>query len=304
MLAATSWGERTSFKLEYLFPTGSFKDRGTTVLVSELARLGLRRVMEDSSGNAGASLATYCARAGIACDVYVPASASAGKLAQVALAGANLIRVPGSREETTAAAHEAASAPGGPFYASHNWHPLFLEGAKTVGYEIWEQLGFRAPANIVLPVGNGSILLGLYRAFSDLRATGEVQALPRLFAIQAAECAPLVQAFHQGLDDVMPIEKGVTIAEGIASSAPIRGRQMLAALRESGGAALAVPEDAIMPELRRLAAAGFFVEPTSAVATAALTDLRSRGSLAPDEETIVILSGSGLKATDKLTTPV
>lgn len=300
LLAAPTWGPRTLFKLDYLFPTGSFKDRGTTVLVSELSRLGLERVMEDSSGNAGASLATYCARAGIGCDVHVPASASAGKLIQIALAGANLVRVPGSREATTAAAHAAATAPGGPFYASHNWHPLFIEGAKTVGYEIWEQLGLRAPSSIVMPVGNGSILLGLHRAFRDLRNAGEIENLPRLFAIQSAECAPLVQAFERGQDDVLPIVKGITIAEGIASVAPIRGAQLLAALRESGGAALAVDESAIIPELRRLGAGGFFVEPTSAVVTAALPELRARGLLSPDGETVVIFSGSGLKATDRL----
>lgn len=303
LVKAPAWGQRVYWKLDYLFPTGSFKDRGTALLVNELARLGVRRVLEDSSGNAGASMATYCARAGIECSIYVPSSASLGKLVQVTYSGANLVRIEGSREETAAAvlaAAESGDPASRPFYASHNWHPLFIEGVKTVGYEIWEQLGYRAPASVVAPVGNGSVLLGLYRAFSELREAGEIETMPRLFAVQVEACAPIVRAFERGDVDVEGVAKGETIAEGIAAAQPIRGRQILAALRSTGGAAVSVGELELMPALRRLASGGFLVEPTAAAAPAALPGMQAKGLIAPDEECVVILTGSGLKATEFL----
>jgi threonine synthase len=143
LLPAPRLGENLHVKLEFMFPSGSFKDRGTTVLASEMRRLGRAALMEDSSGNAGASLAMYAARAGISCEIFAPASASAGKLVQIGIAGARLRRIPGSREVTAEAALQAADDPSQPFYASHNWHPMFVEGVKTVGFEIWEQLGAR-----------------------------------------------------------------------------------------------------------------------------------------------------------------
>ncbi|MCC6627650.1 MAG: pyridoxal-phosphate dependent enzyme, partial [Chloroflexi bacterium] len=144
-------GVPTLFKLDALLPTGSFKDRGAAVLIGGLAALGVDRVVEDSSGNAAAAIAAYSARAGIRCTIYAPASASAGKLVQVRAFGAALVRVPGSRQATTDAAL-AAVARGDAFYASHNWHPWFIEGVKTWLLEVWEQLG-RLPAALVVPVG-------------------------------------------------------------------------------------------------------------------------------------------------------
>src|SRR5262249_40218668 len=144
-------------KLDFLFPTGSFKDRGSTILMNRLAQLGVREALEDSSGNAGASIAAYGAAAGIDCEVYVPARASGAKLAQIAAYGAKVVAVPGSRQEVTETALRRSEAL---FYASHNWHPLFLEGTRTLGFEIWEQLAFQAPAAVVTPVGAGSTLLG------------------------------------------------------------------------------------------------------------------------------------------------
>lgn len=297
-LVPVNWhGRKIFFKLDYLCPSGSFKDRGTAVLVSHLKAWGIEKVVEDSSGNAGASLATYAARAGIDCTIYVPATASRGKLVQIALAGARLVRVPGSREDTARAVLKAAETT---FYASHNLSPLFLEGVKTLALELAEQLGWEAPESIIIPVGNGSLALGLAAGFGLLKDAGLVSRLPRLIAVQSAACAPLAAAFAAGRDEPLAIAKGPTIAEGIASKAPPRGREVLAAVRASGGSFVTVTEEEITAALVELAEKGLYVEPTSATAAAALTKLAARGDIHPGEQVVAVLTGSGLKATDKL----
>jgi threonine synthase len=279
-------------KLDFLCPTGSFKDRGSTVLMNHLAALGVREALEDSSGNAGASIAAYGAAAGIACEVYVPASASGAKLAQIAAYGAKVVAVPGSRQAVTEAALLRSEAL---FYASHNWHPLFLEGTRTLGFELWEQLGFRPPDAVVTPVGAGSTLLGCWRAFGELAAASG-SARPRLYAAQAAACAPLALALAQGEEVPSGVEPGATLAEGIKIGRPMRGREMLEALRESGGGARVVQETEIAAAQERLGRHGVFVEPTGAVAYAAALSLRAEGLLEPHERAVVVLTGSGLKS--------
>ena len=286
---------RIHCKLEFLAPTGSFKDRGTAVLINALRGLGVKRVVEDSSGNAGASLAAYAARSGIEAEVYVPAYASPNKFAQISIYGARLVKVEGPRERAAVAVQEAAAR--GAYYASHYYNPFTLEGLKTIAYEIWEQLSRRAPDNLVLPVGHGTLLLGAYRGFKDLLTVGLIEKLPRLFAIQAAPCAPLYEAYQRGLDDAFPIEKNETIAEGISSARPVRGRQVLAAVRETGGAVLAVSDEATLRACDQLARRGLYIELTSAVAIAALPQLR--GIIEVEEITVVPLTGSGLKSQAK-----
>lgn len=280
------------FKLDFLCPTGSFKDRGSTVLISHLASLGVREVLEDSSGNAGASIAAYGAAAGLRCEVYVPATASGAKLAQVAAYGAKVVSVPGSRQDVTDAALARADAR---FYASHNWHPLFLQGTRTLGFELWEQLGFQAPDAIVTPVGAGSTLLGCFRAFEELREAEPGTPMPKLFAAQAEACAPLADALERGLDDTPGVEVGDTAAEGIKIGRPLRGGALLAAIRASGGGAVAVNEAEIAAARERLGGLGLYVEPTSAVPFAAYRRLVLRGQLRPSDRAVVVLTGSGLK---------
>ena len=286
------YATRIHCKLEFLAPTGSFKDRGTAVLVNMLRWLGVKRVVEDSSGNAGASLAAYAARAGIEAEIYVPAYASPNKLAQIAVYGARLVKVEGPRERAAEAVQEAAAQ--GAYYASHYYNPFTLEGLKTVAYEIWEQLSWRAPDNLVLPVGHGTLLLGAYRGFKDLRTAGLIPRPPRLFAVQAESCAPLYEACQRELDDAFPIEKNETVAEGISIARPVRGRQILAAVRETGGTVLAVSDEETLRSRDELARCGLYVEPTSAAAIAALLQLGD--VIGPEEITIVPLTGSGLKS--------
>jgi threonine synthase len=295
-LVSGQWGGgEVRFKLDFLLPSGSFKDRGTALMINRLAELGVKSVLEDSSGNGGASVAAYAAAAGIDCRIYVPAYTSAGKVVQTRSYGAELIKVPGTRVDTSRAAEAAAQEH---FYASHNWHPLFIEGVKTVAYEIWEQLGFRAPDNVVAPIGFGSSVLGLYRGFKELLGAGQVARLPRIFACQAANCAPIHSLFATGSAHVEPQP---TVAEGIACVNPIRLPEIMRALKESGGRTVAVSEADIAKGLQDLAATrGMFVEPTSAVAPAGARALLDAGVIRPGEVTVVLLTGNGLKAAETI----
>jgi threonine synthase len=281
------------YKLEFTMPTGSFKDRGTTVMVSYLRSRGIQRVLEDSSGNAGASLSAYAAAAGMACRILVPETASYPKIAQIAACGADVVTIKGSRQDVAEAALRQSAEI---FYASHNWQPCFVEGVKTLAYELWEQLGFRAPDNLVVPLGYGSNVLGAERGFDELVRNGEIARGPRLFGVQAAACAPFDAAFRAGAESLVPTAVAPTIAEGIATARPTRVAEVLRAVRASGGAILAVEEAQIVGALRGLARRGLYVEPTSAVAAAGLARLLTSGAIRPGETTVLVLTGSGLKA--------
>jgi len=297
-LIEASWHDRpVLFKLEFVSPSGSFKDRGASVLLSYLRHHGITSVMEDSSGNGGAAVATYAAAGGMACTILAPATTSPSKIVQIAAGGARVTLVPGTRQAVAEAAlREAATT----FYASHNRHPFFLEGTKTIGYEIWEQCGFEVPDAIVTPVGGGSALLGCHLAFTELLARGEVSRLPRIFGVQAARCAPIDATFRAGGNDLVPTVTGPTMAEGIATTRPVHLREVLDALRDSGGRTVTVEEDAIVRALGELARLGFFVEPTSAAGAAGLSQLLADGAISPGERVVLLLTGSGLKAAETI----
>ena len=297
-LVRRDWqGASVLFKLESQMPTGSFKDRGTAVMINHLIEAGVGPIHEDSSGNAGSSIATYAAAAGIPCRIYVPAAAPRAKLVQIAASGAEVRPIPGTRQSVTEAALAAA---GESFYASHNWHPYFIEGTKTLAFELWEQLGFRVPDNILVPTGYGSNILGLDRGFDELERRGEIGGRPRLFAVQAANCAALAAAWIAGADGFVPFQAQPTIADGIATMRPVRTAEVLRALRRSQGGVAAVAEEEIAPALAALGRLGLFVEPTAATAAAALTQLLRDGTSAPHETTVVVLTGHGLKAAERI----
>jgi threonine synthase len=288
-------GHRVFLKIDYLFPTGSYKDRGATVLVSKLRELGIRKVVEDSSGNAGSAIAAYCARAGIECEICVPQSTSSGKLIQIQAYGATVKKVEGSREKTAEVAMETASKI---YYASHCWNPFFLHGTKTFAFEIWEQIGWKAPDVLVLPVGHGTLFLGAYIGFKELNEAGKVERIPRLVGIQSAACAPLYQAFKKGWKENFPIEKKETMAEGIAIANPVRGRQILGAIRETGGKVLTVTEKEIGVALKEMSRKGHFIEPTSAATIAGLKKYLSQKM--QKEIVVSTLTGMGLKSIEKM----
>jgi threonine synthase len=288
-------GHRVLIKIDYLFPTGSYKDRGGTVLISKVKELGIRKVIEDSSGNAGSAIAAYCTRGGITCEIYVPQSTSQGKLAQIQAYGATLKKIEGSREKTARVTMEAAKKT---YYASHCWNPYFLHGTKTFAFEIWEQMGWKSPDTLILPVGHGTLLLGAHIGFRELKEAGRVKKIPRLVGIQSEACAPLFKGLAEGLDEAPAIMKGETMAEGIAIAEPVRGRQILKAIRETDGEILTVTEKEIVSALREIGRKGHFIEPTSAATIAGLKKYlkKKRGK----EVIVSSLTGTGLKAVEKI----
>lgn len=286
-------GAPVHFKLEFISPTGSFKDRGTEVEVNYLQTAGIRAVVEDSSGNAGASLAAYVARAGIHAAIYAPEHASPAKRFQIAIYGAELRLISGPRSQTTRAVLEAVAA--GSVYASHAWNPVYLLGQQSIAWELWEQMGGGVPDALIIPSGQGGLLLGAWLGFKRLLNSGMIARMPRLFAAQPEVLSPIACAFSQGREDVPAVEpRGQSAAEGLAIVKPVRGRRILQALRESGGGAVTVSEDEIMQAYRRLAIQGLFVEPSSAVAAAALPTVRE--IIGPEMQIVVPLTGSGLKS--------
>jgi threonine synthase len=203
--------------------------------------------------------------------------------------------VEGNREAVAAAAQDAALHDESAFYGSHNWHPVFVEGVKTWALEVWEQRDFRSPGIAFVPTGGGSAFVGAHLGF---QATGD--DLPVLVAAQPAGCAPVVASFEAGAEDIAAMVPGVTIAEGTRIGAPARGRQILAAIRDSAGWAQAVSEEQIRVALRELWQQGLYVEPTAAVGAAAMIAAVERGHDLPDGDIVILLTGSGLKATETI----
>lgn len=294
-LTKISWHNREILiKMDCLMPSGSFKDRGVVMVVNFLCKQGIKRITEDSSGNAGSSTAAYAALAGIDCDIFVPKGTSVGKLAQMRLCGANVHEVNGSRDDV---ALMAQASIGGSFYAGHNWHPLFVQGTKSVAYEVWEQNEFKAPDNVVCSVGNGSTLLGMFIGFSELLASNEIDKMPRIFGVQAENCNTIYRAFHD-----FPIDYTVkpTIAEGISLYRPSKVKEVVQTVKESNGTMVSVTEDEIITALKEIGKKGFYIEPTSAAAFAGAKQLIKSNVIKENEATVITASGNGLKATDKI----
>jgi threonine synthase len=295
-------GKTVLVKQEQLFTTGSFKDRGASVLISQVKALGIREVAADSSGNAGAAIAAYCAAADISCHIFVPADTSRGKLAQIQLYRATLNKIPGTREDTANAVLKAA---GTIYYASHYWNPFFFHGTKTFAYEVCEQLGWQAPDTVILAAGNGSLLLGVYIGFNELLNAGLINKIPRLIGIQAENCSPLVKSFKENATEIPGIQKKKTIAEGIAVATPIRGKQILDAVRQTGGDMIAVNETEIKQSLTEMCRKGHYIEPTSAAVIAGVNKYilnrgNQQGKSSTHETIVSVFTGHGLKADGKM----
>jgi threonine synthase len=292
-------GVDVRIKCEWFMPTGSFKDRGASVMLSLLRAQGVTAVLEDSSGNGGAAIAAYAAAGGMRATIMAPASTSPAKTVQMRAHGAAVELIPGNRQATSDA---AVARSGEIFYASHNWHPFFLHGTKTLAYELWEDLGFSAPDNVIVPCGAGSNVLGCEIGFSELLRAGAIDAMPRIFAVQPENCAPIARAFLAAGDGdaPAPVPALPTIAEGTAIAAPIRPREVLGALTETGGGAVMASETEIAAATLALAGIGLYVEPTCAQVSVALEKLLASGAITPEQTTVLVLTGSGLKATPRI----
>ena len=267
-------------KCDHMQPTGSFKDRGAEVLAALALDLGVGRLVVDSSGNAGAALAAHAARAGLHCTVFTPRTTSSGKLRQISFYGAQLELVAGPRESSEASA-VAYAASTGALYASHAANPFFLEGTKGWAYEVVGELG--EVDTVVLPVGSGSLLLGVVRGLRELAAAGWVRRMPRIVAAQAAGFATLEVGYTGADTPERPF------AEGVAISRPVRIREMRELVEDLGVTVVAVDEESVAAAQRELALQGYYVEPTGAVAWAAMRRLQPQG------RTVVALTGHGLK---------
>lgn len=292
LIFAEAFGRRVALKCEHLNPTGSFKDRGSAPILSFLKARGIKQAVEDSSGNAGASFAAYAARAGVGARVFIPDSASGPKRRQIQAYGAKLVRILGPRSNASEAALRAVEA--GAVYASHAYLPFNLPGYASLAYELFEQLG-EPPGCVVAPVGQGGLLLGIWRGFKTLHHSGMITKLPQLVGVQARACAPLWALYSYGSAGLSWTAEGQTLAEGIRVYNPLRGDALLQSIAESGGSMLAVDEEEILPGQQALAQGGFYVEPTSAVVWGALHALFEGRANIP-EPVVVILTGSGYKS--------
>ncbi|USY53380.1 threonine synthase [Bacillus sp. 1780r2a1] len=281
----------TYMKVDYMMPTLSFKDRGAAVLIAKAKELKVESVIADSSGNAGTAIAAYAQRAGIACDIFLSSSTSPKKVAQIKAHGARIREVSGTREDVAAAAQQAVHDEG-KFYASHVYNPYFYEGTKTYAYEIWEQLN-GAPDTLIVPVGNGTLLLGAYYGFNELKENGLIEKVPKIVAVQAKNCSPIHQAFNRGEKAATPISGQPTLAEGIAIAAPARSKQILSAIRDTGGDVISVSEQDIQKARTLLAEKGFYVEPTTAANYAGYL----RYDCESAEKVVIPLCGAGIKVT-------
>ncbi len=285
--------ERLHVKNEGQNPSGSFKDRGMTVAVTRAVEGGSKLLVCASTGNTAASMAAYAARAGVTAMVTVPAGKVAGgKLTQVYAYGAKMIRVEGdfdaALEITLKVAAETKE-----LAVMNSVNPYRVEGQKTNAYEVYEQLGFKSPDYLVLPVGNAGNISAIWKGFKELKEWGISDSLPRMVAVQAAGAQPIVEAFRQGRDSVVAVHPK-TIASAINIGNPASWKKALAALRESNGMALAVTDEETIEARMDLASSeGIFVEPASAVPIAAVKKLM--GKIERDATVVCVCTGNGLK---------
>jgi threonine synthase len=289
MTATLFYREKLMFKLDYAMPTLSFKDRGAAALIWLCKAIGVKNVVQDSSGNAGNAVAAYSARAGIGCEIFVPKGTSPSKIKMIEAHGAVCNVVDGTRDETAEACRKKAFNEAC-FYASHVYNPMFYQGTKTFIYEVFEQLG-RIPDNLFIPVGNGTLLLGSQLALNELHSSGCIARLPRIFIVQSEYCAPLF-----GADDIpRDIKPEPTHAEGIAIGKPMRGKEILDPIAYAGQRVfITAPETGILPAREELSRGGFHVEHTTAAVYAAYIAYTAQHELEGDS--LIPLCGAGLKS--------
>jgi threonine synthase len=282
-------------KLDFTCPTGSFKDRGASIMISKAKQLGVKTAAIDSSGNAAAAIASYSAKANLQCCVFAPSYASTSKLVQSQAYGATVFAVEGTRGETYETA-KAAYQHFGWYYCGYQTNTYATEGLKTIAYEICEQRNWSPPRWIIFPVGTGGNLVGCWKGLKELCKLVWITELPSLICVQGKGCAPIVEAFKSNASSILPTEKAKTIAEGLMIAHPLKGRLVLKALSETEGVAETVTDQEILLAGKLLAKnEGIFVEPSAAVAIAGATKLSRLGTVTKDDSIVCVLTGSGLK---------
>ena len=277
-------------------PSGSLKDRATAVAILKGRELGYQEIATASTGNAAASLACLSAALGMRSHIFVPNSAPLAKVVQVLVCSADVLSVQGTYDDAFGLCIEACQALGW-YNRNTGYNPYTIEGKKTVSMEVAEQLGWESPDTVVVPVGDGCILSGVWKGFVDLQRVGLISRLPRLVAAQAEGSQAIKQAFD-GDGKIRPVQVS-TLADSIAVSLPRNGVMAVQDLRASGGTAVSVSDGEILEAMKLLGrTAGIFGEPAGVTALAGLVKLRSRGEVSPEERVVVMVTGSGLKDVD------
>ena len=284
--------ENVLLKMDYCMPTLSYKDRGAAVLVAHCKEIGVDYVVQDSSGNAGNSVAAYAAKAGIRCEIFVPEGTSPKKIDMIRAHGAECTVVPGTRDHCADVCREKVERDG-VYYANHVYNPFFYEGTKTYIYEVLEQL-HRIPKHILIPVGNGTLFLGAVKALEHLLDSGVIAQMPRIIAVQSENCDPILQAAANGEVHPARVTPKPTLAEGIAIGVPMRGEEILAYADKYPVRFIHAPEDRILEARSILAGKGVYCEHTTAANYAAY--LRYCEQYGAAEDCLITMCGAGLKS--------
>ena len=285
-------------------PTASFKARGLSMAVSRAAELGVETLAIPSAGNAGSAMAAYAAVAGLPAFVFLPQDVPPLFVAEMRALGAEVTLIDGLI--TDCARYVRAGVEEGRWFdLSTLKEPYRIEGKKTMGYELAEQFGWLLPDVIVYPTGGGTGLIGIWKAFEEMEALGWIGAeRPRMIAVQSEGCAPIVRAFEAGRETAEPWQNAATIADGLRVPAAIGDFLILRAIRESGGTALAVPDEEIREAVGEMGRnEGLFVAPEAAATLVALRRLLAAGEIGPEERVVLMLTGSGLKYSHLMQVP-
>lgn len=291
-------------KDEGINPTASFKARGLSAAVSKAKELGMTRLTMPSAGNAGGAMTAYAARAGMEAYTFMPKDTPIANIKEVAITGGHLTLVDGLISDAGRLSREAAGQRA-LFDVSTLQEPYRVEGKKTMGYEIAEQMGWTLPDAIIYPTGGGTGIVGMWKAFEEMEEMGWIdEKRPKMFCVQAEGCAPMVRAFHAGAEFAEPWENAQTISAGIRVPGAIGDYLILQSLRESGGGALTVTDDETIDYMKRVASLeGMFICPEGAATVAALAKLLADGTLSPDERILILNTGSGLKYLELVADP-
>ena len=279
-------------KMDYFMPTLSFKDRGAAVLIAHAKYIGVKNVVQDSSGNAGNSIAAYCGRAGIACEIFVPEGTSDKKIRMIEAHGAKIRIVPGGRDHCADVCREKAASEG-IYYANHVYNPLFYEGTKTYIYETYEQM-HRIPEHIIIPLGNGTLFLGIVKGLEHLLASGTIAHVPKLIIVQSEKCRPFLDAMEKQLAFAAEKQAEPTMAEGIAIGMPMRSREILEKIRIYDVKGVSIPEDSILSARDLLARQGIYCEHTTAAVFAGYQHYCKLHG--PIHDVLISMCGAGLKS--------
>ncbi len=274
------------FKYEGCNPTGVFKDRGPSIEITKAAEFGVKKVICASTGNMGASVSAYAQRAGIKAEIFVPTFAEKQKLRQIKAYGAKVTVMQGTYDDVLEHTQKLREKTG--VYLTGDY-PYRAEGQKSVGFEIIDQLNWKIPENIVVPIGNGTLIWSVYKACFELKETGFIKKIPKIIGVQAKGCNPVVNAFKKGKNEVKALKKTKTIASAINCNNPVDGMQALHAIRKSKGNAVEVSDAEILKAQKELGEEGIFAETSGAVSFAGAKKLKLKG------KTVIVVTATGLK---------